>query len=109
VAARCGTIPSRIRKCTRIKPPHAHPHIEKINASWWQELAGDRTVSDAEAVLEDRLDADLSQPGVDLRAASMHQDAADAHARQEHQVRDDARLRKVCGSTAWMDATTLLG
>ncbi len=50
------------------------------------------TVSDAQSVLEDRLDAHLGQPGVDLRAAAVHQHATDANAGQQDQVRDDTGL-----------------
>ena len=38
------------------------------------------TVGDAQAVLELRLDAQLVQPGVDLRATAVHHHRLDAHA-----------------------------
>lgn len=44
------------------------------------------TVGDAQAVLELGLDAQLVQPGVDLRAAAMHHHRLNAHARQQNEV-----------------------
>lgn len=51
------------------------------------------TVSHAQAVLELRLDAQLGQPAVDLRAATMHQHRADAYCPQQDQIRNHTRLR----------------
>lgn len=53
------------------------------------------TIGNAKSVLENRLDADLRKPRVDLRTTAVHQHAADTHARQEHQIRNDASLRHV--------------